>query len=77
MSRSPTLSRRAAIPAALPPPTAVGQLAVIVLMFTGRLGPITLAFALAPRECDRRYTLPGDDPQPRGVHVADVKWRSG
>lgn len=41
---------------------AVGQLTVIVLMFAGRLGPITLASALALRERDRRYTLPEERP---------------
>ncbi|MBA2947988.1 potassium transporter TrkG [Streptomyces himalayensis] len=41
---------------------AVGQLTLIALMFTGRLGPITLASALALRERDRRYTLPEERP---------------
>lgn len=35
-----------------------GQLVVVVLMFIGRLGPITLATALALRERPRRYELP-------------------
>jgi potassium uptake TrkH family protein len=35
-----------------------GQLVLIALMFVGRLGPITLASALALREHERRYELP-------------------
>lgn len=35
-----------------------GQLVLIVLMFVGRLGPITLATAMALRERVRRYELP-------------------
>ncbi|MER5177279.1 potassium transporter TrkG [Streptomyces sp. NPDC002896] len=42
--------------------SAAGQLTVIVLMFAGRLGPITLASALALRARDRRYTLPEERP---------------
>jgi potassium uptake TrkH family protein len=38
-------------------PTA-GQLLLAALMFLGRLGPITLASALALREQERRYELP-------------------
>ena len=38
-------------------PTA-GQLLLAALMFLGRLGPITLASALALREHERRYELP-------------------
>jgi trk system potassium uptake protein len=38
-------------------PTA-GQLLLAALMFLGRLGPITLASALALRERERRYELP-------------------
>ncbi len=38
------------------PPT--GQLILVALMFLGRLGPITLASALALREHSRRYELP-------------------
>jgi potassium uptake TrkH family protein len=38
-------------------PTA-GQLVLAALMFLGRLGPITLASALALREHERRYELP-------------------
>ncbi|TQE20931.1 TrkH family potassium uptake protein [Streptomyces ipomoeae] len=41
---------------------AVGQLVVILLMFAGRLGPISLASALALRRRDRRYTLPEERP---------------
>lgn len=41
---------------------AAGQLTVIVLMFVGRVGPITLASALALRQRDRRYTLPEERP---------------
>jgi trk system potassium uptake protein len=37
---------------------AAGQLVVVVLMFIGRLGPVTLATALALRERPRRYELP-------------------
>jgi trk system potassium uptake protein len=36
----------------------VGQLVLVALMFLGRLGPITLASALALRERERRYELP-------------------
>ncbi|MCK8434079.1 TrkH family potassium uptake protein [Streptomyces sp. D2-8] len=42
-------------------PTA-GQLLLIVLMFVGRLGPITLVSALALRERTRRYDLPEERP---------------
>lgn len=35
-----------------------GQLLLVVLMFVGRLGPLTLASALALRERARRYELP-------------------
>lgn len=41
---------------------AAGQLTVIVMMFVGRVGPITLASALALRERSRRYTLPEERP---------------
>ena len=37
---------------------AAGQLLLAALMFLGRLGPITLASALALREHERRYELP-------------------
>lgn len=38
------------------------QLVLVVLMFTGRLGPITMASALALRERGRRYDLPEERP---------------
>ncbi len=38
--------------------SAAGQLVLTALMFLGRLGPITLASALALRERGRRYELP-------------------
>ena len=40
----------------------VGQIALVLLMFIGRLGPITLASALALRERGRRYELPEERP---------------
>ncbi|MBC6448707.1 TrkH family potassium uptake protein [Actinokineospora sp. HBU206404] len=39
-----------------------GQAVLVVLMFMGRLGPITLASALALRERARRYELPEERP---------------
>jgi trk system potassium uptake protein TrkH len=39
-----------------------GQIVLIGLMFIGRLGPITLASALALRERGRRYELPEERP---------------
>ncbi|WP_175409801.1 TrkH family potassium uptake protein [Streptomyces sp. TRM64462] len=39
-----------------------GQLIVVVLMFVGRLGPVTLVSALALRERTRRYELPEERP---------------
>lgn len=39
-----------------------GQLVLIVLMFIGRLGPITFASALALRERNRLYELPKERP---------------
>ncbi|USX54819.1 TrkH family potassium uptake protein [Lentzea sp. HUAS12] len=39
-----------------------GQLVIIVLMFIGRVGPITLVSALALRERRRRYELPEERP---------------
>lgn len=39
-----------------------GQLLLIVLMFLGRLGPITLASALALRSAPRLYELPKEQP---------------
>ncbi len=41
---------------------AAGQLVLVVLMFAGRLGPITFASALALRERGRRYDLPEERP---------------
>lgn len=41
---------------------AAGQLLLVGLMFLGRLGPITLASALALRERGRRYELPEERP---------------
>nr|WP_244515528.1 potassium transporter TrkG [Actinopolyspora xinjiangensis] len=40
----------------------LGELVLVVLMFTGRLGPITMASALALRERGRRYDLPEERP---------------
>jgi potassium uptake TrkH family protein len=41
---------------------AAGQLILTLLMFVGRLGPITLVSALALRERTRRYQLPEERP---------------
>jgi Trk-type K+ transport system membrane component len=41
---------------------AAGHAILTVLMFAGRLGPITLASALALRERTRRYELPEERP---------------
>ncbi|HEX4978038.1 MAG TPA: potassium transporter TrkG [Nocardioides sp.] len=41
---------------------AAGQVVLVVLMFVGRLGPITLVSALALREKQLRYTLPEGRP---------------
>lgn len=41
---------------------AAGQIILVVLMFAGRVGPITLASALALRERNRRYDLPEERP---------------
>lgn len=41
---------------------ASGELVLILLMFVGRLGPITLVSALALRERTRRYQLPEERP---------------
>jgi trk system potassium uptake protein TrkH len=41
---------------------AAGQLILVALMFIGRLGPITVASALALRERPRRYELPEERP---------------
>ncbi|TVL88619.1 TrkH family potassium uptake protein [Streptomyces sp. SAJ15] len=40
----------------------IGQLILILLMFVGRLGPVTLVSALALRERTRRYRLPEERP---------------
>ncbi|WP_017972672.1 TrkH family potassium uptake protein [Actinopolyspora halophila] len=40
----------------------LGELVLTALMFTGRLGPITMASALALRERGRRYDLPEERP---------------
>ncbi len=42
--------------------SAAAQLVLTVLMFAGRIGPITLASALALRERTRRYELPEERP---------------
>ncbi|MER5215693.1 potassium transporter TrkG [Streptomyces sp. NPDC002838] len=39
-----------------------GQLVLVLLMFIGRLGPVTLVSALALRERKRRYELPEERP---------------
>lgn len=39
-----------------------GELVVVLLMFVGRLGPVTLVSALALRERTRRYQLPEERP---------------
>jgi trk system potassium uptake protein len=41
---------------------ALGQMVLVLLMFVGRLGPITFAAALALREQQRRYELPEGRP---------------
>lgn len=41
--------------------TVVGKLTVIVIMFLGRLGPLTVAYALAERAREPRYHLPEKD----------------
>ena len=50
-----TVGLSTGITADLPGP---GQLLLVVLMFVGRIGPITLASALALRQRGRRYELP-------------------
>ncbi|WP_280337359.1 potassium transporter TrkG, partial [Nocardia wallacei] len=54
-----TVGLSTGITASLP---ATGQLLLIVVMFIGRVGPITLASALALREHERRYELPEERP---------------
>lgn len=39
-----------------------GRILLVVLMFAGRLGPVTVASALALRERERRYELPEERP---------------
>lgn len=39
-----------------------GQLILVLLMFVGRLGPITFASALALRERGKHYDLPEERP---------------
>ncbi|XVV01244.1 TrkH family potassium uptake protein [Actinosynnema sp. CA-248983] len=50
-----TVGLSTGITADLPP---AADLLLVVLMFTGRIGPLTLASALALRERERRYELP-------------------
>ncbi|WP_280276039.1 TrkH family potassium uptake protein [Nocardia wallacei] len=54
-----TVGLSTGITAGLP---ATGHLLLIVVMFIGRVGPITLASALALREHERRYELPEERP---------------
>ena len=54
-----TVGLSAGITAQLP---SFGQVLLVLLMFVGRLGPITLASALALRERVRRYELPEERP---------------
>jgi potassium uptake TrkH family protein len=54
-----TVGLSAGITAALP---ALGQYVLIVLMFVGRLGPVTVAAAMAMRERRKLYTLPVERP---------------
>lgn len=54
-----TVGLSTGITAQVPP---AGQLVLVLLMFVGRLGPITLVSALALREKQLRYTLPEGRP---------------
>jgi trk system potassium uptake protein len=54
-----TVGLTTGITAGLPP---AGQLILVVLMFLGRLGPVTLVSALALRESQRRYQFPEGRP---------------
>lgn len=54
-----TVGLSTGITADLPEP---GLIVLVVLMFIGRIGPITLATALALRERGRRYELPEERP---------------
>ncbi|TDC79314.1 TrkH family potassium uptake protein [Actinomadura sp. 7K507] len=54
-----TVGLSTGITAELPP---AGQVLLVVLMFVGRIGPLTFATALALRERTRRYELPEERP---------------
>lgn len=54
-----TVGLSAGITADIPP---IGQVLLILLMFIGRLGPITFASALALRERRLLYELPKERP---------------
>ncbi|GAA4909432.1 potassium transporter TrkG [Streptomyces coeruleoprunus] len=54
-----TVGLTTGITAEVPP---AGQLILILLMFVGRIGPVTLVSALALRERTRRYQLPEERP---------------
>ncbi|SFD35548.1 TrkH family potassium uptake protein [Streptomyces aidingensis] len=54
-----TVGLSAGLTAELPP---AGELILVMLMFVGRLGPITLASALALRERTRRFHYPEERP---------------
>ncbi|WP_018653914.1 TrkH family potassium uptake protein [Actinomadura flavalba] len=54
-----TVGLSTGLTAELPP---AGHVLLVVLMFVGRTGPLTLATALALRERTRRYTLPEERP---------------
>ena len=54
-----TVGLSAGVSSALP---VAGELILVVLMFTGRLGPILLASALALQERRRKYRLPEERP---------------
>jgi trk system potassium uptake protein TrkH len=55
ISASGTVGLSTGITGDLPRP---GQLLLVILMFVGRIGPLTLFSALALRERARRYELP-------------------
>jgi Trk-type K+ transport system membrane component len=54
-----TVGLSSGITAELPPG---GKVLLVVLMFVGRIGPLTFATALALRERTRRYELPVERP---------------
>ena len=54
-----TVGLSAGVSSALP---VAGELILVVLMFTGRLGPILLASALVLRERRLKYKLPEERP---------------